>query len=254
MINCSKIRKTVIEIAVESNEGHIASSFSIIEILAAIYESEITKCNKKFDPSCIVLSKGHASYGYYALLHSIGMMTDYEIKTIGKNGSKFYGHLPYIDGDKRFEFGSGSLGHGIPYALGRAYGIASKDKINTISCIVGDGEANEGTFWETLLILEKINICNINIFIDCNRSSERAVPIMEILENLKGIFRNIDVHKVNGHDISEILDIIKKNNKSKLILCETKKGYPISFMMSNPVWHHKTPNGEEAEIIYGELN
>lgn len=253
MINCSNIRKNVIEIATQSNEGHIASSFSIIEILVAIYEYEVTECEKKFDPSSIILSKGHASYGYYGLLISVGMMSDGEKEQIGKKGSKFYGHVPYIEGDKRFEFGSGSLGHGIPYAVGRAYGIEMNRKNKTINCIVGDGEANEGTFWETLLILEKLELCNLNIFIDCNKSSERAIPINNILGKLNGVFKNIEVHEVNGHSVPEIIEVMKKVGKSKLIICNTIKGYPISFMKSNPEWHHKTPNKNEIEKILGEL-
>ena len=119
MSSSNQIRNSIIEIAAASEEGHIASSFSIVELLLAIFEYE-NKINV-FEPSCLVLSKGHASYAYYAFLHHIGLMDLTELETVGQIGSKYYGHLPYIENDERFQFGSGSLGHGLPFSVGLAH-------------------------------------------------------------------------------------------------------------------------------------
>ena len=77
--------------------------------------------------------------------------------------------------------------------------------------------------------------------------------INDILGKLNGVFKHIEVHEVNGHAVPEIIEVLKIVGKSKLIICNTTKGYPISFMMSNPTWHHKTPNKNEIEKILGEL-
>ena len=100
MNSSNKIRNTIIEIAKKSKEGHIPSSFSIVELLLSIYLKE--KKKHIFDPSCIVLSKGHATYAYYAFLYYIGLVDKSEIESVGQLGSKYYGHLPYIHEDKRF--------------------------------------------------------------------------------------------------------------------------------------------------------
>jgi len=247
----NKIRNTIIEIAKKSKEGHIPSSFSIVELLLSIYSKE--KKNNTFDPACIVLSKGHATYAYYAFLYNIGFFDKLEIDTVGQLSSKYYGHLPYIHGDKRFQFGSGSLGHGLPFSIGLAHGAKISKKSNFFYCIVGDGELNEGTFWESLLLLQKLKITNLKVLIDCNRSSERAIPIIDILKNLKSAFKELDFVKVNGHSVDTLVNSMSNIEKSQILLCETIKGYPISFMQNNFAWHHRTPNEDEIMRIKEEL-
>jgi len=135
----AKIRKKIFIYNQLSSEGHLPSSFSIVEILISIFQAE--GCDP--DPtwlSRLILSKGHASFAYYGFLASIGFMTEEEEKSICQNGSKLYGHLPHIIGDNRFTFGSGSLGHGLPYAIGKSFGDHNDKKYY---CIVGDGEATK---------------------------------------------------------------------------------------------------------------
>ena len=94
MIDAKDIRKTIIDIAYQSGEGHIGSSYSIIEMLLSIHMNE--QNFRGFDIKNLVLSKGHASYGYYAFLYHIGLMSPTELKSVGQTGSKFYGHLPFV--------------------------------------------------------------------------------------------------------------------------------------------------------------
>lgn len=253
MILSNKIRNTIIQISSNSKEGHIPSSFSIVELLLSIFQKEKIRDNF-FDPTCIVLSKGHATYAYYAFLYHIGLMDESDIDTIGQIGSKYYGHLPFIKNDKRFQFGSGSLGHGLPFAIGLAHGLKILNKPNLIYCIVGDGELNEGTFWESLLLLQKLKIKNIKILIDCNGSSERAIPIIDTLNNLEDSFKSLDFVKSDGHSIDNLISAMKSENRSQVILCETIKGYPVSFMMDSFAWHHRVPNEKEILQIQEELN
>jgi len=252
MKSSNKIRSIILDIAVKSNEGHIPSSFSIVELLLSIYLKEKDNDNF-FDPSCIVLSKGHATYAYYAFLNYIGLFSKLETETVGQVGSKYYGHLPYIQNDTRFQFGSGSLGHGLPFAIGLAHGVKILKKSKVIYCIVGDGELNEGTFWESLLLLQKLKITNIKVLIDCNGSSERAIPIINILKKLKTLFKDLDFIIVDGHSTDALISAMSTIKKSQILLCETIKGYPISFMKDNFEWHHRIPNKNEILKIKEEL-
>lgn len=244
------IRLNILKIVKNSGEGHLGSSFSIVEALLGIYDWQIE--NKTFfDISNFILSKGHASYAYYAFLHEIGYFSTEELDSVGKVGSKFYGHLPHIPNDERFIFGSGSLGHGIPFAAGLALGNRLSINKERIICLVGDGEANEGTFWETLLLINKFGNLKITLLIDCNNSSERAIPITDTLKNLN-IFENISLSEVDGHNVKEISDSIGSSN-AEIILMNTIKGYPAQTMMGNPIWHHRTPNDEEFTKLTNEI-
>ena len=227
-----------------AKEGHIASSFSIVEILMAIYR--VCESNKNFTPQNIILSKGHASFAYYAFLHSISLMTNEELQSVGSFGSKYYGHLPYIPGDNRFQFGSGSLGHGLPYAVGLRYARHLQGCQDPVYCIIGDGEANEGTFWESLLFIQKLNFSNLAILVDANGSSERAIPIISNIKKMINIFHNIDFLESDGHDSKDIEMNLNSTDRCKVIICHTQKGFPIPFMIENPLWHHKIPTVDEA--------
>ncbi len=252
MMNPNSIRKKIIELVVMSREGHVASSFSIVEILIAIFSDMKIKRGDYF-PEDLILSKGHASYAYYGTLHALGMMDEKELATVGKNGSKFYGHLPFIQSDKRFAFGSGSLGHGLPFAVGAAVANKLSNSAAEIYCLIGDGEANEGTFWESLLLAEKYKNLKLNILVDCNGSSERAIPIQEQLEKLAGVFKYIEVLGCDGHNIEALQSALVSERDTRLILCKTIKGHPSSLMINNPSWHHRVPNETEAQTIFEEL-
>ena len=246
--NPSKIRVNIARMVLGSNEGHIASSYSIVEMLLGVYNA-LSTTYREVDLRSIVLSKGHAAYAYYAFLAEIGLMSEGEINSIGKFGSKYFGHVPYIKNDVRFSFGAGSLGHGMPYAVGLAYARMLSNVEYPVACIIGDGEANEGTFWESLLLSQKLGLAGLNILIDCNKSSERAVPINVILERLGHAFQNIDFLKCDGHNTSEIADNVIYSKSTRVILCDTQKGYPIPFMINNPSWHHRVPDSSEFALI-----
>ena len=242
------IRNTILRLAHKTEEGHVPSSFSIVEIMMSVKSHQ--EKTIAFSPQNLVLSKGHASFGYYAFLHAFDNFTQLELDSVCMPGSKFYGHLPYLKDDKRFHYGSGSLGHGLPYALGLAFAKYKNSSTETIYCIVGDGEANEGTFWESLLILKKFPYLNIKIIIDQNNSSERAIPIKSFLDSLKDLYSDKNyVSSVNGHNLTELESSLES---STITIANTIKGYPVDTLMT-PMWHHKSPSKEELISINQDL-
>ena len=241
------IRKKILELIVNSGEGHLASCYSVVEMVISIFYDMQKK--SKLNLENFVLSKGHSSYAYYAILHEFNLFSNKEFNNVGKYGSKFYGHLPYIPLDNRFQFGSGSLGHGLPYSIGLAKARNLKKDQSTIYCIIGDGESNEGTFWESLLLCQKFNDIKLKILIDCNDSSERAIPIKNILKKLSKAFEEIKVFSCDGHNLKDLDNCLSQETDLSIILCKTIKGFPINFMYGNPIWHHKIPNEDERERI-----
>ena len=247
-----RIRKAILEAIHRSGEGHLGSCFSIVEMLIG-YGMAMKSDPLRFKLGDFVLSKGHASYAYYAWLHDEGLMEDELFAAVGQTGSKLYGHLPYIENDPRFQFGSGSLGHGLPYAVGRAVSNQLRDNKVRVCCLLGDGEANEGTLWESLLLLNKFSNAELSILIDVNMSSERAIPIAEPLQKLSVCFPDISLVTVDGHDHSAICDAIMNGQGQAVILCKTQKGFPCPTLLGNPIWHHRMPSEDEMSLLLEEL-
>lgn len=249
-IDASNIRRKIVELTMQSGEGHLASSFSIVEMLMAVYS--IGEQSGGFKPQNFYLSKAHASYAFYAFMNEIYLFSDEELRAIGAAGSRWYGHLPYITGDPRFHFGAGSLGHGLPFSLGYTLSLRRQNCFDKVVCLIGDGEANEGTFWETLLLINKFRPSNFKIMVDCNNSSERAIPIIECFAGLYKSFAEIDFLFSDGHSVAEMSNLIE-DKRDAVIFCRTEKGFPVDFMIDNPAWHHKIPTADEAQEISGRL-
>ena len=255
-----EVRTQVLRLAALSREGHIASSFSIVEMLVAslayINGCRSYRASPDLDAgpdmtSRIVLSKGHAAFGFYALQFALGAIGRDEFDRICQDGSLYYGHIPFHP-DVGFEFGTGSLGHGLPFSVGRCYGEALKGVSAPRVCIIGDGEANEGTTWESMLILRKFPGMNLKILVDGNDSSERAIPLGNLVERFSSF--GIPVTAVNGHEVNDIIGALAETGQAPgIVACSTKKGYPLKGMIGNPSWHHRTPTGAELAAFDAEL-
>jgi transketolase len=243
----NNLRVKILKAAVNSGEGHIPSSLSILDILYCIYILLPKVSNVNFrEDDFFVLSKGHAALALYAVLEEAGFIdSDWET-TFCNFTSKFGGH-PDMNKITGVEASTGSLGHGLPITLGkilakRILGI----KCRAI-CLVGDGELNEGTIWESLMLAAHHNMEELTIVIDSNGSGDRAVRLDSLESKFKAF--NFDVTNINGHAHIEIVSSLmrKQENKPHVIIAQTIKGYGILEMENNPAWHHAVPNKSEIE-------
>jgi len=253
------LRKKILDIIHQSQASHIGSSFSVVEILSAVYRSvDIEKIkNKQNDRDRVILSKGHSVSALYVILNHFGLMSEEELGTYHINGSLLMGHVshnvPYI------EHSTGALGHGLSVAVGIGIGLKSKKIDSHVFVIVGDGELHEGSNWEALMLAGHLKLNNVCLLIDNNKiSSIGCINSCCSLDPLKNKLESfgICVFEVNGHDEEEIYAIIqkaKKTEKSVAIICNTIKGKGISFMENNNVWHYRPPNREEYEDALIEL-
>lgn len=249
------LRKKILEIIYKSGASHIGSSFSVVEILSAVYRSvDIKKIkNKQDDRDRVILSKGHSAAALYVILNHFGLMTNEELKTYYTNGSLLMGHashnIPYV------EHSTGALGHGLSVATGIALGMKTRKINSRVFVITGDGEMNEGSNWEALMLAGHLKLNNLCILIDNNGlggigdANCYLNPLKAKLESF-----NLEVYGVDGHNEEEICSIIQKDSdKPKTIICNTIKGKGVSFMENNNVWHYKPPNKEEYENAKREL-
>lgn len=240
--------KKIANLATLKKEGHIPSSLSILDIMHVLYDKildiESIKENKE-DRDRFILSKGHASLGLYVILEHFGILKE-NINTFCDFDSKLGGHPT----DKIFgiESSTGSLGHGLPIGIGMALGYKIKGHKKKIYVLIGDGEANEGTIWESVLLANHHKLNNLVCIIDYNHSNDRALTLGDL--GSKFLHSGWDVWTTNGHDPEEIYKIIRGiSNKPLCIIANTIKGKGIPFMENNPEWHHKIPNEQELNII-----
>lgn len=240
----------IVKLSNKNKEGHIASSLSVLDILYILYKNFIPYKTKKNSCNRFILSKGHASLAYYVVLNKFNLL-DEPLENFCKFNSLIGGHPS--DKIESVEASTGSLGHGLPIAVGMALGYKIKKNPNHIYCLIGDGEMNEGTIWESLLLASNHNLNNLTCILDYNHSNDRALKLDSIFNKVNAF--NWNVVEINGHDQNEIknsLNIIH-NQKPTFIIANTIKGKGISFMENNPEWHHKSPDNLQLEQILKEI-
>jgi len=236
-----QIRLDTINLSKEYGIGHIAPSLSIVEILVVLYEEILTN-NDNF-----ILSKGHGCLSFYPMLRKRGF------------NPKILAH-PDIDVKNGIECTSGSLGHGLGIAVGKAMAKKIKNQVGYVYVIIGDGESQEGAIWESLNIIRKCNLDNIIPILDYNKfqALDKVGNIM-LEHNFKEKFQafGFNVFDIDGHNIEELIESFNtiKSGKEKLnlILANTIKGKGISFMENVSIWHTRMMSQEELKIAKSEI-
>ena len=231
-----KLRQDTFLAFIEKGEAHLGGSFSMIETLIALYEI-ILKKNDKF-----ILSKSHSSFPLCLLLKEKGL------------NPKITTHLE-IDTKNGIYCTTGSLGHGLPIATGMAFARKIKNIKGKIYVMLSDGECQEGTTWESLLIASKHKLDNLILLIDYNKIQalsklKDALPLHDLTKKFKSFNCNC-INIKNGHSFKSIISSLKKKNiknKPTVIIINTIKGKGIKEFENDPVWHARKLTGHEKEI------
>lgn len=245
-----KIKENIIRIAYQAHEGHIPSAFSILNLLMVLYKEGFVDKEKK---NRLILSKGHGSLALYAILAEHGFFDTQELFSFGQFDSNFGGH-PDRTKLKGVEASTGSLGHGLPMAVGMALAEKIKQTNHNIYVIIGDGEANEGTVWESSLLAAHHKLNNLYCIVDFNHSTDRALNLGDL--KAKFIAFGWQTICINGHDHQEIKQAYSHSgiDKPVAIIAETIKGYGCTMMENNPEWHHKSPTTKkELDALLNDL-
>ena len=226
---------------VEHGEAHLGGSFSMIELLIALFE-EIMEEDDKF-----ILSKAHAAFPFYLLLKNRGYKP------------KISTHLE-LDSDNGIHCTTGSLGHGLPMAIGMSLARSLKNMKGTIYVMISDGECQEGTTWESLLIGSKHKLNNITVLVDYNKiqaltTLNEGLPLDDLELKFKAFNWDCDVID-DGHSFDEIIQVLKmrKNNmKPRIVIANTIKSKGIKQFENDPRWHARKLKGDELELGKREL-
>ena len=191
-----------------------------------------------------ILSKGHASTPLYILLNKDSDLT---------YASSSVDHI---------ELSTGSLGHGLGVGCGMALAAKLDKKDYRVIVLLGDGELNEGSVWESIQFASHHKLDNLIAIIDCNKQCVTDFTIdCNNMENINNKFLtfNWSVSRIDGHSFNDLDKTFKElkfnvDKKPNVIICDTIKGKGVSFMEKNLRWHHSIPSKEEYEKSKKELS
>lgn len=259
-----KLRYNILVSTSAAGSGHPTSSMSAVELMATLYFGGFLKFNPEnpdqINNDRVIFSKGHAAPLLYSLWNVAGQVSDEELLTLRKFGSKLEGHpTPEF---KFSEAATGSLGQGLSVGVGMAINSKYLDETNYKTYVLlGDGEIEEGSVWEAAQIASKYKLNNLIGIVDANRLEQVGATIMEWdLETISKRFEAFGWNTLtiqNGNDISEVLSAMELLNfdsdKPTMIVAKTKKGAGISFLENADGWHGKSLNDAELAIALKEL-
>lgn len=249
-----EIRKKIVLMCFHAGGGHIAPSFSCVELLVGLY-FKVMKLDKNNymsgDRDRFILSKGHASAALYAILAEKGILDKNTLNTFCQKDSILGGH-PEKHLVPGVEFSSGSLGHGLSFGVGLALAAKLDNKDYRVFVLLSDGECQEGSVWESALFASHHKLENLIAIIDHNKlqSLGRVNNILN-LNPFKDKWASFgwDVKEIDGHDILQISDTLSSipfsKSKPNAIIAHTIKGKGISFMENEPIWHYRLPGSKE---------
>jgi len=255
----SDLRIKIAEMVKRSGEGHIPSSYSIVDIINYLYENILKYDIKNIeseDRDYFILSKGHGCGALYVVLNKFGFLSEKDILDYSTSKGILGGHpdMTIVPGA---EASTGSLGHGFPTAMGLALGLRIKNKDNRVFALMGDGECHEGTIWESANVGANLELGNLCGIVDWNKSASQLMPLDKLNEKWKAF--GWEVHEVDGHsnsDLKKCFSNLKfnKTGKPKVIIAHTTKGKGVSFAEGHGPWHHKVPSDIEMIELIKELS
>ncbi|MGQ4809214.1 Apulose-4-phosphate transketolase subunit A [Candidatus Entotheonellaceae bacterium PAL068K] len=253
---CKEIRENILKISNRSGHGHIPTSFSIVEMLYATYDS-ITHdpANPAWgERDIFVLSKGHAALGLYCVLAHFGYFQVEEVNRFGAFGSNFGCHPDRLK-VPGVEVSTGSLGHGIGIGVGIACALQLRGATHRqVITLIGDGEANEGSVWEAIMVATDLGLHNFTILYDNNQSQRRSLQIHNPSERFQAF--GCQVLEVNGHEVETLkAALTQPTHGVKAIVANTVKGYGCQTLVANVYeWHRKSPDREQLALLMRELD
>jgi len=233
-----QVRRDAIEISKANGGYHYGGSFSCTEILINLFDKIMGK-NDRF-----VLSKGHSCWSYYVLLREQGYNPTLE------------GH-PHYEPENGIYCTAGSMGHGFPVSMGMALARKLNNSNEKVFVLMGDGECQEGTTWESILIAARLKLNNLVVIVDNNKiqGSGYVDEIMPVDRALIAAAQAAgwEVHEIDGHNDDLININFEAAVSPTLIVANTIKGKGVSFMENQPKWHSNWLGGDLEKQALEEL-
>lgn len=253
------LRRLIVDMVVTGRDGHIPSAFSILEIVTVLFRDVLRfdAQNPQWnDRDYFTLSKGHGCLALYVNLHRYGFISDSDIAMFCKAGG-ILGEHPDRTKVPGVEASTGSLGHGLSFAIGQALGLRIQGRFNRCFVLLGDGECQEGTVWEAANVACNRELGNVCAIVDWNQSGMQLLPFDDM--EAKWAAFGWNVQTVDGHDEMQIRDAVERvhfmpRGMPSVIVAKTIKGKGVAMLEGHGIWHHRIPSPAEYEEIMEALS
>jgi len=254
---CRKFRKRILDISQTVTALHIAPAFSCLEVVDTIYFGLMRRNLGKDSDDTFILSKGHGSLAQYVVLEELGVLKTEELDKYCKPGGRLATHPDY--GLPGIEASTGSLGHGLGLAVGMALADKVQKKDRAIYVVMSDGELQEGSIWEammlapTLGITRLVGVVDLNDFQSLGQTSKIHPNFYPVLDKVRAF--GWEAVEVDGHDASAIYKAVISGSGRKpfMLIARTTKGKGVTYMENVPIWHYRSPSPIEYQQAIKEL-
>ena len=256
------LRKKIFILGYKGGMAHLASCYSSLEMIYALYLKGILQYDPENprwkDRDRFILSKGHAGLALYTVMMKAGLIEEKVLDTYLQEESLIGGE-PCMRDSTWVEATTGSLGHGLSMGLGIAMALKMDHSPAKVYVMLGDGECEEGTVWEAVMMAPAFGLDNLVAILDCNE-----IQKMDFVKKTSGETRwaqrweafGWEVKEIDGHDMEDFKRAIEEpvtSDKPRLLIAHTVKGKGISIMENNPNWHFKLPGRKELKVFKEEL-
>lgn len=261
------LRRDILKMIHNAKSGHPGGALSCVDILAVLYKKVLNvpvEWDKAIDfnkRDRFILSKGHASTALYSVLAHLGFFPVNMLMSFRMLGSKLQGHPSSRTQLPGIEVSTGSLGQGLAIGVGMALALRlDGNNKSKVFVLLGDGEMQEGSVWESLMNASNQKLENLVVIVDKNNlqidGNTYNIKSLEPLDEKLKAF-GYEVYSIDGHNYEEIertMLEIKNSNKLCAVIANTIKGKGVSFMENAAGWHGKAPNDEQLANALEELN
>jgi transketolase len=258
---CLAYRRRILEVSQQVTALHVAPAFSCLEMVDVAYNGLMRR-----DPTVrggvgfldsFLMSKGHGCLSQYIVLEELGLLSRTDLDRYCTPAGRLGAHPDY--GTPGIEASTGSLGHGMGIATGMAYADKIKRDDRSVFVVLSDGEMQEGSTWEAMMMAANLGLGNLAAMLDLNdfqglgRTSETHPHFYPILDKIRAF--GWETVEVNGHDAGAIFDAVagRSGGAPFLLVGKTVKGKGVSYMEHVPIWHYRSPNKEEYAQALAEL-
>ena len=265
MDNIKKIAKQIridsIKMTNAAHSGHVGSMLSMAELIAVLYDKILKvdpKNPKMEDRDRFILSKGHAAAAVYSALAQKGFIPSDWLNRYYCDDGKLMGHISHkVPG---VEFSTGSLGHGLPVAVGMAIAARYAKSNRRIYCLVSDGDMNEGSTWEAIMFAAQEHLSNLTVIVDYNRV--QALGYSKDIENLEPLDKRMelfgwDAKIIDGHDIEQIISALSSvpysSDKPSIIIAKTIKCRGIDYLENTVESHYRFVPDEKIDGVIEKI-
>jgi transketolase len=257
------LRMHCVRMLAVAKSGHLDSSLSAADIVAALYYRVLRHDPKNprwTERDRFVLSKGHAAPIQYAALAEHGYFPPQDLMGLRQIGSHLQGH-PDMNRTPGIEVSTGSLGQGLSMSVGICLALRLDGLADTahVFCLLSDGDCQEGETWEGAAAAAHYKVPNITAILDYNhlQTDGTTEEVMDV-GDARAKFESFgwDAVEIDGHDMGQITEALERSrtlDRPAAIIAQTKKGRGVSFMEDRFGFHGKPPTEEQEREAWAEL-